>query len=105
MFYALLSKNNDIYDAKDENEKLDDPPPQGLKDLLAKKMISDVSEKKRSIEVIKQKIRAVGRLSRIWGIRKKNQQLILSLKEMCPDGKVPFGTLIEGKKGITDKLK
>ena len=24
---------------------------------------------------------------------------------MCPDGKIPPGTLIEGKKGITDKLK
>ena len=24
---------------------------------------------------------------------------------MCPDGKIPPGTLIEGRKGITDKLK
>jgi len=24
---------------------------------------------------------------------------------MCPDGKIPPGTLIEGRKGITDRLK
>mmetsp|Transcript_3389 Transcript_3389/g.5705 ORF Transcript_3389/g.5705 Transcript_3389/m.5705 type:complete len:220 (+) Transcript_3389:1462-2121(+) len=44
-------------------------------------------------------------MARIWDIRKKNQTLILNLKEMCPDGKIPPGTLIEGKQGITDRLK
>ena len=54
---------------------------------------------------MKAKIRMAGRISRIWGIQKENQELILSLKQMSPDGKIPPHTLIEGKKGITDKLK
>lgn len=62
-------------------------------------------DKKKQIEVLKHKIRAVGRMARLWDIRKKNTTLILNLKEMCPDGKIPAGTLIKGKEGITDKLK
>ena len=52
--------------------------------------------------MIKNKIRAVGRVARIWDIRKKNATLIMNLKEMCPDGKIPAGTLISGREGITD---
>ena len=44
-------------------------------------------------------------MSRLWAIRKTNQTLILNLKGMCPDGKIPAGTLIDGRQGITDKLK
>ena len=62
-------------------------------------------EKKKQIEVLKTKIRAVGRMARLWGIQRQNQQLILTLKAMCPDGKIPPGTLIQGKQGIQDKLK
>ena len=62
MFYSLLSKNTEIYDAKEEEEKLDDPPQINIKDLLMRKMTSEGSEKKKKIEVIKHKIRAVGRL-------------------------------------------
>lgn len=63
------------------------------------------SENKKKIEVIKHKIRFVGRMARIWKVEKENKQLILSLKMMCPDGKIPAGTLIKGKEGLTDKLK
>ena len=59
---------------------------------------------KKRIEVLKHKIRAVGRMARIWNIQKKNANLILTLKEMCPDGKIPAGTLIQGRQGIKNKL-
>ena len=62
-------------------------------------------DKKSKVEVIKHKIRAVGRMQRIWGVRKKNQSQILRLKMMCPDGKIPAGTLIDGIKGINDVSK
>lgn len=102
MFYALLSRSTTIYDAEEEKDHLDDVPTQeDIKGLFAKKL-SDIADKKKQIEVIKNKIRAVGRMSRLWGIRKTNCNLIMNLKEMCPDGKIPAGTLIEGKKGITD---
>lgn len=41
-------------------------------------------------------------MARLWDIRKKNATLIMNLKEMCPDGKIPAGTLIAGREGITD---
>ena len=44
-------------------------------------------------------------MSRLWDIRKKNATIIMNLKEMCPDGKIPAGTLIAGREGITDQLK
>ena len=44
-------------------------------------------------------------MARLWGIHKNNYQLILDLKGICPDGKIPPGTLIEGRKGLEDKLK
>lgn len=44
-------------------------------------------------------------MARLWDIRKKNTTLILNLKEMCPDGRIPAGTLIKGREGITDQLK
>ena len=44
-------------------------------------------------------------MSRLWSVRKENLQLILDLKEMCPDGKIPPGTLIEGRVGIKEKIE
>lgn len=62
-------------------------------------------DKKKRIDVLKHKIRFVGKIARIWSIERKNKQLILNLKQMCPDGKIPAGTLMKGKEGLTDALK
>lgn len=104
MFFALLSRHNTIYDAEKENLDEEEFEADKIKALLRRGVTQSI-EKKKQVEVIRHKIKAVGRLSRLWQIRKENRQLIMNLKEMCPDGKIPPGTLIEGKKGITDKLK
>lgn len=104
MFFALLSRHNTIYDATKENLDEEEFEADKIKALL-RRGVTQQLEKKKQVEVIRHKIRAVGRLSRVWQIHKENRQLILNLKEMCPDGKIPPGTLIEGRKGITDKLK
>ena len=80
------------------------PEEEQIKEIFTKRL-SQLMDKKKQIEVLKHKIRAVGRMARLWDIRKKNTTLILNLKEMCPDGKIPAGTLIKGKEGITDQLK
>lgn len=105
MFFALLSRHNTIYDAnKEDLDNEEEFRPEKIKALLKRGMTAQF-EKKKQIEVIRHKIRAVGRLSRVWQIRKENRQLILNLKEMCPDGRIPPGTLIEGRAKIADKLK
>lgn len=104
MFFALLSRHNTIFDASKDSLDEEEFEAEKIKALL-KRGVTQNYEKKKQIEVIRNKIKAVGRISRLWQIRKENRQLILNLKEMCPDGKIPPGTLIEGKKGITDKLK
>lgn len=67
--------------------------------------MTEIKDKKKKIEIIKHKIRFVGRMARIWKIEKQNKELVLTLKQMVPDGKIPPGTLIQGKEGLTDKLK
>lgn len=67
--------------------------------------MSQIEDKEKKVNVIKHKIRFVGRMARIWKVEKQNRELVLSLKEMSPDGKIPPGTLIQGKQGLTDKLK
>jgi serine/threonine-protein phosphatase 2B catalytic subunit len=62
-------------------------------------------DKKKKIEVLKHKIRFIGKVARIWKIERQNKELVLNLKQMCPDGKIPPGTLIQGKEGLTDTLK
>lgn len=61
---------------------------------LLQRKLTEIGEKQKKIQVIKHKIRFVGRMARIWNIEKKNKELILSLKEVSPDGKIPPGTLI-----------
>ncbi len=92
---------------EEEEKKIiaeEENPEAKIKDLLSKNL-KDMFKKQKKRDILKLKIRAVGRLARVWNIRKDNQTLVLNLKEMCPDGKIPPYTLIEGRKGITDKLK
>lgn len=73
--------------------------------MLLKRKFSQILDQKKKIEVLRHKIRFVGKIARIWKIERENKELILNLKQMCPDGKIPAGTLIKGREGLTDALK
>ena len=53
-------------------------------------------EKRHRMEVLKQKIRFVGRMSRMLKTIRTNASEIQQIKDSRPDHKLPFGTLIGG---------
>ena len=66
MFYCLLSRHNTIYDFEKENlDESQEFEAEKIKALL-KRGVTQQIEKKKQIEVIRHKIKAVGRLSRLW---------------------------------------
>ena len=68
MFYALLSQHNEIYSADKEKDHLDEKPANEVVNELLQRRLSQIMEKKKRIEVLRHKIRAVGRVARLWGI-------------------------------------
>jgi len=74
MFYSMLSQHNEIYDREEEKDKLDEQEvvTAEINNLLKRRM-STMMEKKSKIQVLRHKIRFVGRMARIWTVEKKNR--------------------------------
>lgn len=56
------------------------------------------------MEVLKQKIRFVGRMSRMLKTIRTNASEIQQIKDARPDHKLPFGTLIGGSQQLHDLM-
>jgi len=54
---------------------------------------------------MKNKIKSVGRLSKMFSTLRQESEVLLKLKNMSPDGKLPRGLLLEGKPAIRNALK
>ena len=50
--------------------------------------------------VLKNKIQSVGRMNLMLSNMRKNQEVLLELKQMSPDGKLPKGALLEARPTI-----
>ena len=55
-------------------------------------------------DIIKNKIRAVGKLTRIMNILRKEHELVTQLKGLTPNGLLPIGALAGGKGSLTSAL-
>jgi len=51
------------------------------------------------------KIRSVGRLARMFKNLRENNEILLEIKEMSTDGKIPQGLLLQGKPAMKDTFK
>lgn len=60
------------------------------------------TEKEKKMQVLRTKVKAFARMNRIFKTIKENQEEIIKIKEMTPDGKVPVGVLMGGSKEIHD---
>lgn len=62
----------------------------------------DGSEERRA--VVKQKILAVGRMSRVFALLREEAERVSELKSVAPAGKLPYGSLASGAEGIKEAI-
>lgn len=76
--------------------------PEELKQLLTapEEQLVDAQKKTRQKLVLKNKIKAVGAMNLMLKNMRKNQEVLLELKNMSPDGKLPKGALLEARPTI-----
>ena len=53
---------------------------------------------------LRNKVRAMSRMMKMFKVLREDNENIVKLKGICPDGKIPKGLLTEGKKAIEDVL-
>ncbi len=54
---------------------------------------------------LKGKIKTVARISKMFATLKNESEMLLKIKSMAPDGKIPRGLLLEGRPAIRDALR
>ena len=52
------------------------------------------------IKIMKNKVRSVGRVQKMFATLREESELLLKIKNMSPDGKLPKGILLEGRPAI-----
>lgn len=50
--------------------------------------------------VVKGKVKSIARMSRIYQTLREESEMLLKIKNISPDGKLPRGILLEGKPAI-----
>lgn len=70
------------------------------------KLESDQQEQSRKAKnVIKGKIKSVAAMSRMFNTLREEHEMILKIKNISPDGKLPRGILLDGKPAIKHAAK
>ena len=55
-------------------------------------------------ELLRNKVRAMSKMMKMFKTLREENESVVQLKGICPDGKVPQGLLLEGKKAIENEL-
>jgi serine/threonine-protein phosphatase 2B catalytic subunit len=55
-------------------------------------------------ELLRNKVRAMSRMMKMFKTLREENESIVQLKGICPDGKVPMGLILEGKKALESEL-
>ena len=69
------------------------------------KGITSTDNKARRGLIMKNKVKSVAKMSRMFATLREESETLLKLKNMSPDGKLPRGLLLEGKPAIKNALK
>ena len=60
----------------------------------------DVDEKVKRQLIIKGKVSSVAKMTRMFATLREESEMLLQIKNISPDGKLPRGLLLEGKPAI-----
>ena len=77
--------------------------PEELRGQLETKPESELESSAAKIKrklVLKNKIQSIGRMNLMLANMRKNQEVLLEMKQMSPDGKLPKGALLEARPTI-----
>lgn len=87
-------------DEEDEEEAmaLNEPAEEGQDEPMEE----DDSPERRA--VVKQKILAVGRMSRVFALLREEAERVSELKTATPSGKLPYGSLASGNEGVKETV-
>lgn len=71
------------------------------------KALQELSKESQKMRVnkLKSKVKSFARMQKMFTTLKEESELILKLKGMAPDGKIPRGLLLEGRPAIKDALQ
>ena len=56
-------------------------------------------------EILRNKVKCISRMIRIFKTLRQENEDILKLKGLCPDNKIPRGVLLQGITGIKDAIQ
>lgn len=105
MMEHLMTKSRAAELASENSGSMDGEKVQKILEQQAQEQSDElVKTKARRREVLKQKIRFVGRMSRMLKTIRSNQSEIQQIKDARPDHKLPFGTLIGGTEQLQEMV-
>lgn len=55
-------------------------------------------------DLLRNKVRAMSKMMKMFKTLREENESVVQLKGICPDGKVPKGLLLEGKRAIENEL-
>ena len=65
---------------------------------------NDIDEKKKKQLVMKGKVCSVAKMSRMFATLREESEMLLQIKNISPDGKLPRGILMQGKPAIKNGM-
>lgn len=67
--------------------------------------VTSASEKMKKFGKIKMKIKTMARVQKMFATLKNESEMLIKIKGMSPDGKIPRGLLLEGRPAIRDSFR